>query len=187
MKMTGAVCLALMATGFACQQKAGTESKNEVYYPVAGFISSQLSYIDSMPLAVMHYRTVGGHTDSAIMDKQSFAKIARSYSDPDPGHPKYRDKFEEKSFLDATLGTLTLSYTATTSDFPLRKVDVLLNAENSDVRSLYMEKTVRQRDTVRLDKIIWKPYKNCQIVSLTSLPGKPEMVEINRYVWDTFD
>ena len=99
-----------------------------------------------------------------------------------PGIYKYYN--EEHSFIDATLGTITLTYTAKNDKVQIRKTDILLNQENTGVRTIYVEKIIPGSDSSVIKKMLWIANLNCQITTLIQKEGQPEAVILERYVWD---
>ncbi len=164
------------------QSKNDTDGK--AFYPVGNYILSQLAYIDSMPLAIIKYTTIHNATDTSIMEKKEFRHIAAAFMTPDISSPELRSQYEEHSFIDATLGTITLTYTARNDNLPLRKADILLDQENTGVKTIYIEKIIPGTDSSVVKKMLWVANRNCQITTLVQKEGQPEDVILERYVWD---
>ena len=164
------------------QSKEDTAGK--AFYPVGNYIRSQLAYIDSMPLAVIKYTTIHNVTDTSIIEKKDFKHIAAAFITPDISSPEFKSQYEEHSFIDATLGTITLTYTAKNDKVQIRKTDILLNQENTGVRTIYVEKIIPGSDSSVIKKMLWIASLNCQITTLIQKEGQPEAVILERYVWD---
>ncbi|HRP55302.1 hypothetical protein [Agriterribacter sp.] len=163
------------------QSKENTPEK--AFYPVGNYILSQLSYIDSMPLAVIKYTTIHNVTDTSIIEKKDFRHIAAAFITPDISSAELKPQYEEHSFIDATLGTITLTYTTENDKLPVRKADILLNQENTGVKTIYIEKNIPGADPV-IKKMLWIADRNCQITTLVQKEGQPEQVIFEKYVWD---
>jgi hypothetical protein len=103
---------------------------------------------------------------------------------PDISSPELKSQYEEHSFIDATLGTITLTYTATNDTLPVRKADILLDQENTGVRTIYIEKNIPGADSSVIKKMLWIANRNCQITTLVQKKGQPENIILERYVWD---
>lgn len=154
------------------------------FYPIGSFIRSQLMYIDSMPLAVIKYTTLDNVTDTAIMEKNDFKAIAATFMTPDIGSPKLKPQYNETSFIDATLGTITLTYIAKHNDAGIKKADILLDRESTGVKTIYIEKNLPAADSSVTKKMLWTANRNCQITTLVRKKGQPEKIILERYVWD---
>lgn len=164
------------------QPKEDTAGK--AFYPVGNYIRSQLAYIDSMPLAVIKYTTIHNVTDTSIIEKKDFKQIAAAFVTPDISSPEFKSQYEEHSFIDATLGTMTLTYTAKNDKVPVRKADILLDQEDTEVKTIYIEKSIPGTDSSIIKKILWIANRNCQITTLVQKEGQPEDIILERYVWD---
>ena len=160
------------------------DTAGKAFYPVGNYIRSQLAYIDSMPLAVIKYTTIHNVTDTSIIEKKDFKHIAAAFITPDISSPEFKSQYEEHSFIDATLGTITLTYTAKNDKVQIRKTDILLNQENTGVRTIYVEKIIPGSDSSVIKKMLWIANLNCQITTLIQKEGQPEAVILERYVWD---
>ena len=154
------------------------------FYPIGSFIRSQLMYIDSMPLAVIKYTTLDNITDTTLMEKNDFKATAADFMTPDIGSPGLKPQYNETSFVDATLGTITLTYTAMHMDTGIKKADILLDQENTSVKNIYIEKILTGADSSVTKKMLWTANRNCQITTLVRKKGQPEKIILERYVWD---
>lgn len=156
----------------------------EDFFPIGNFIESQLRNLDTLPLAVIKYRTISGITDTTVVEKGEFRKLSEGFMAPDIASPELHNRYTETSFIDATLGTLTLTYTARDQDLLIRRADVLLNEEKGDVQSVYIEKAIEDKDSTVIEKILWTRDRNCQVSELHRYNNRPEQVVVTRYVWD---
>ncbi|HEX5026605.1 MAG TPA: hypothetical protein VFV68_15100, partial [Agriterribacter sp.] len=139
---------------------------------------------DSMPLAVIKYTTIGGVTDTSIVEKSNFKGIAQSFVNPDIGSSIFKNQYKEESFIDATLGTITLTYTATNDTVEVRKTDVLLNQDDTKVKTIYIEKKISEADSLVIKKMLWTTNRYCQITTLLQKQDTPEKIIMEKYVWD---
>jgi hypothetical protein len=161
-----------------------TPAANKEYYPIAGYIQSQLRWLDSVPLAVIKYTTVNNHTDTSILEKKDFNAIAGALFSPDISVLPLKEQYDEVSFIDASLATISLTYAARNDTALVRKADVLLNQSNSAVSTIYVEKISRVADSTLTQKILWTANKSCLVTTITHKTGTPERITEERYVWD---
>ncbi|MFT3749255.1 MAG: hypothetical protein QM768_13100 [Agriterribacter sp.] len=169
-------------TSSADQQSQDTTQKE--FYPISSFIQAQIKKLDSLPLAVIKYTTIGNKTDTSITEKKDFAAIAGYFAMPDITAPGIKNQFEETSFIDASISTISLTYTAKNDTISLRKADVLLNQENSRVNTIYIEKKSRIAEEGKIQKMLWSVDRNCQVTTIQQAAGSPEKIIIEKYVWD---
>lgn len=168
----------------ACGESRKEEKEKKDYYPIAGYIRGQLTYLDSMLTGILHYRTQGDSTDSLVIEKGVFRNtIGADFITSDISSPGKMKDYQETTFIDAGMGTMTLVYTPESDTLPVRKIDVLLSMASADVYTVYVERVLPAGDTV-LQKMLWTHNKNCQVISIIKKPGEEEQVIIDRYVWD---
>ncbi len=174
----------------ACKNKSGASSQqsedtaHKEYYPISSFINAQLKNLDSLPLAVIKYTSAGNKTDTTVVDKKDFASVAGYFNSPDITAPGIKEQIEETSFIDASIGTIMLTYTAKNDSLPLRKADVLLKQEDSRVRTIYIEKQAPVAGGTAIKKMLWTADRNCLITTINHTNGHPEEIIIEKYVWD---
>lgn len=169
-------------TSSAYQQSHDTAQKE--FYPINSFIQSQIKKLDSLPLAVMKYTTTDNKTDTSIIEKKDFAVIAGYFTTPDITTPGIKNQFEETSFIDASIGTISLTYLAKNDTISLRKADVLLKQDDSRVSTIYIEKKSMAANESKIQKMLWTADRNCQVTTIAQAAGSGEKVTIERYVWD---
>ncbi len=170
----------------SCGERNKIEAKEKKdYYPIAGYIKNQIAYLDSMPLGILHYRTINNITDSLVIEKPAFnSTVAAEFINSDISSADKMKDYKETPFLDAGTGTMTLVYEAESDRLPVRKIDVLLSIANSDVYTLYVERFVPSSDSSVTQKMLWTNNKNCQVISIINKPGSPEEIIVDHYVWD---
>ncbi|MCC6287618.1 MAG: hypothetical protein IT249_07010 [Chitinophagaceae bacterium] len=178
------VLLSCKNKGGASTDQQDQDTTQKEFYPISSFMQAQIKQLDSLPLAVMKYTTIDSKTDTSIIDKKDFAAIAAYFTTPDITAAGIKNQFEETSFIDASIGTISLTYLAKNDTIPLRKADVLLNQENSRVRTIYIEKKGVAGEGNKIQKILWTADRNCQVTTIEQATGSPEKVIIERYVWD---
>jgi hypothetical protein len=156
---------------------------NKSFFPIGGTIMAELKEIDSMPVAIIKYTTVGTRTDTVIFSKDEMHSVANELLNPDISSPENKKYYKETVFMDNTINTVTMSYT-TISDQPvIRKIDVMINPDKQKVKSIYVEKLVISGDSTILRKMIWTTGKNLQVISMINRKGQEEQVRTDKYAW----
>lgn len=164
------------------ENKFEQEDKN--FYPIASFIKSELKLVDSLPLAVFKYTVINQKTDTQIVGKPEFRKIAESFISPDITVEPLKKKYKETVFMDATINSVTISYTTVDPNAEIRKIDVFINPETDKVRNIYVEKMSNQGDSSVTRKMIWTSGKFFQVSTLYSFKNQPEQTLQEKYAWD---
>lgn len=159
--------------------------KNEALYPYPQYIESQIAYVDSAQLGIlMTVQEDGVMTDSGFISREAFKKIASEFLTPDPNNNNIRDEYEETSFKDLTLNTITFSITTKNPKLPLQQADVLLNPDTKQVKYLVLKKQILTKDGVASSNLMWRHNMNFQIITSITEPGGKEKSKLIRVVWD---
>lgn len=146
--------------------KADTVKKN--YFPVGDFLKSEIAYVDSFPQKLMEYHAQDGKTDSGIITTQTFDRLAAAFLLKDLDSSRFEKRFDETSFLDQGSNLLTFTYSTKDSSYGLRRVDVLaVPGQTADkVRSVYLEVSSGNADSLVLNKMYWKARKSFSILQI---------------------
>ncbi|HEX4851000.1 MAG TPA: hypothetical protein VFV08_09350 [Puia sp.] len=160
------------------------EVKN--YFPIADFIRSEIGYVDSFPLKIVRYKTIGKKTDSALINPGEFDKLAKDFLPPELIDSNFQKIFTESSFIDQTTQLITFTYSTKNNPTGLQRVDVLAtHGMNADkVKSIYMEIAENRHDTVITKKMYWVARKSFDIATINQSGGQPNLLARTRVVWD---
>jgi hypothetical protein len=163
--------------------KADTSAKVESpYFPVYDFLSNEIEYVDSTPVGIMKYTTVGKVKDSGYIPLEEFHKLVSEFQTPEINDSSLKKKFNETSFLDKSNGNATFFYKPRDTSTLIKRIDVVTARGEvyDEVKSLYIEKDIRNSDSETVKKLIWKPKRNFQIITIKP-SGKNELIKV---VWD---
>lgn len=178
----------LMVFLSACSSSGSEEETNndinKTFFPIAGNINAELNELDSLPVAVIKYTTVGDQTDTSIADKSELRKMAALLTYPDISSPELKLFYKEAVFMDNTINMVTMSYTTRSEEPSVRKIDVMIQPDTEKVKSIYVEKQEKNGDTTINRKMIWTPGKNLQVITLTNLPGQQETIRTEKYSFE---
>jgi len=167
----------------SCGSGGNKEKEKKDFYPISGYIRSQLVNLDSMLPGILHYRTANGITDSLVIEKAAFRNtVAAAFIGSDISSPEKMKDYEETPFLDAGTGTMTLVYTAVSDKVPVRKIDVLLSFD-SEVQTIYIERDLPVAGSAVIQKMLWTHNKSCQVISIIRKEGMEEQIVLDKYVW----
>jgi hypothetical protein len=160
-----------------------TAQKN--FFPIADYIRTEISSVDSMPIAILKYNIENGRTDSAFVSSPVFHQMAQEFIMPDLDSAYFEKNYLQKTFMDESSGLLTFTYSPLNNAQPLRRADVLINTEaNNQVKSIYLEKTFSSGDTVIIKKLLWRAKKSFLIITSLQPPQKSAIVRQVKAVWD---
>ncbi len=157
------------------------------YFPVLNFLKSEIAYVDSIPFKLMEYHTRNGKTDSTIINTQKFNQLAAAFLLDDLDSVRFEKRFDETSFLDQSTNLLTFTYSTNDTSYGLRRVDVLAipNPGTDNVKSIYLESSSGNADSLVLNKMYWSSRKSFSILHIyQSIHGKPGTSQ-TKVVWDS--
>jgi len=162
------------------------DSGRNVYLPVAEYLEAEILHVDSIPLALKRYRTFNGKTDSAFIQVPEFNQLALQFLPTELHDGGFEKNFTESSFADQSTQSIMFTYTTRFSDQSLRRVDVqtVTGHGSQKVKSIYLEKRRVAGDSLILQKMYWRIGKNFQIVTMTTVKGRPSAEQQLKVVWD---
>jgi PBP1b-binding outer membrane lipoprotein LpoB len=178
------LCSIVFLTACSGENEKKFEQKDKSFYPISSFIQSELHLIDSLPLAVFKYTLTELKTDTQLVEKPVFRKIAEYFISPDITIEPLKKNYTETVFMDATINTVTFSYTTLDTTAAIRKIDVFINPETDKVKNIYVEKITHNGDSLVTQKMIWTSGKYCQVSTQISKSGEAELIRKEKYSWD---
>lgn len=162
------------------------DTATKKYYPVADWIRSEISYVDSTPLAIVQSTTIGNRKDSGFITPAQFNQQAAQFLVPGLEADSLEKNFTENSFFDKTTGFLTFTYSTRDKGLPLQRVDVLVAKGDlaSRVKSVYIETFGYAGDTVVTRKMFWTSRHDFLVLTNLQPKGKPALMQQLKIVWD---
>ena len=95
--------------------------------------------------------------------------------------------FSERSFLDQTINSVTLSYDPTGNlpdSLQLRRWDVYIDPQKNTVTRIYMVKEMNNNNLHQTWQLTWRSGKWCKITTIIEQPGKPTATKEETMKWD---
>jgi len=194
------ICLVLTIwTLVACKNSASEEKpevqnqqdtvagKKKQFFPVLDFIKSEIKTVDSLPIGIKKYTTVGSRLDSVYIKPEEFDRLAAEFISTDLEPGKFELKYTETSFFDNSTRASSFVYTPVNNQDSIKRVNVLITAGSSydKVSGVYMEKIMLQNDTSIIRKLYWKPGKQFQVNSEIQVSDKSPSTTKVRVVWNS--
>lgn len=163
-----------------------TDSSKNSFIPVADFLETEILHVDSVPFALRKYTTVNGRTDSGFIQVTEFNKLALQFLPPELHNGNFERDFTENSFMDKSTQSIMFTYSTTVTDQPLRRVDVqtINHYGAQQVKSIYLEKNRVAGDSLILEKLYWRAGRSFQIVTMTTVKGRPPVEQQLKVIWD---
>ena len=177
----------------ACRQKSQSSTLSEAkdsttkesLYPYPQYIQSQIAYLDTVPLGLeMVVYENGIKTDSNFISREKFKELSKEFMEPDPNKKELRNQYEESSFNDLSLNTITFSIVCKNPANDLRQADILLNPDTKQVKYLVIKKQKKIGNSEETKSLMWVHNRNFQIsTSLINDQGL-ENKKVVKVVWD---
>ena len=184
----------LLFTMFGCKDKTRSKSDSTTIsgeqiqiYPVSSFFKDQIREIDSLQLPTVKYTSEGERRDTSAVTMEEVKMLAQEFIDADISKPSVSNQYKESNFADQSIPSITFSYTATNSELPIQRIDVILDPNpvlDDQVKTVYIEKHHVTNDTVINKKLYWKSDKNFQVITSKRITGKPEWITQVKVAWD---
>jgi hypothetical protein len=150
-----------------------SDTAGQVYFPVAEVLESEIRQVDTTPIAIRKYITGNGHTDSSFIKPAEFHALAMQFVVPEFRNGQFQKDFTETSFIDNATRAATFTYSPTSRDLPLTRVDVVATPHGAEheMKTIYMERTRVSGDSSVLDKMFWRAGIQFQVISLITVKG----------------
>jgi hypothetical protein len=159
------------------------------FFPVASYLMNEIEYVDSLPVGIVKYRSVGRKTDSSYISLDEFHGLASEFISPELNDSNFRKGFQESSFMDRSTSSATFFYKSLSPSQNIKRVDVVTAKGDvfDEVKSIYIEKQVKQGNEVVNKKLFWKPKRNFQIITVNEDHSDKQVPELVKVVWDNRD
>lgn len=187
-------CLLLLSACGNHQQPAAaasntpkTDSVTDKFFPIADYLRSEISNVDTAPLVIMKFQTVRQKTDTTYLTPNEFNQLAANFLTPELNADSLEKNFLENSFSDKTTGYLTFTYSPKDKEQPLQRIDVLLSPSRggtNKVKSIYLERVAKESDTLMIKKMFWQAGHNFQVITSLQPAGKKSETRQVKVVWN---
>lgn len=159
-----------------------TEQPKE-YFPFKAFLTNELNEIDSLPIAVFKYQNRNGKTDTSIIEKEQFRKIATSLFELDLQEKKTIQAYKELVLEDTDIENIAIHYTTENQDYPIKQLQLNIKTGTSIVKNFYAER-LDYIDGIRIvRKILWSNKKGLSITSIYYKNNKIQDTLTEKYSW----
>ncbi len=180
---------------FSCQSREKSNERTnpetgiatdsvEMLYPFAEFIKSEVTYLDSTPLAIIKTVAEDGTVKDSGMATLAEAKdYASLFTSIDPNLKQWRPLYKEQAFVDMTLGYNTFIIEALQPDLPLKTATILVHPETNQVERLILQQQQATGKDTTIRMLTWRKHKSLQVVEQFGSTQTPS-VRITNLKWD---
>lgn len=179
------VCFVLMISN-GCKSKTAKTHKEPVdYIDVTAYLKGQLAYLDTVPFAFLKTTLKDSvYGDSVFITKKQLNEIAGRFLTPQLEKKKFEELYNETSFIDASINTITLTYQPEDAGLPVQRVDVYVNPENGEIKKLYLVRIETKGDSVISQQLLWKHNKSCTLITTKRKGNDPEINISEKINWN---
>ena len=165
------------------QASKAADTTAQKFFPVADYLQSEIRYVDSTPLAILKCETVHNKVDSTFLTPKEFNRLASSFLVPELAD--LEQNFTESSFGDKTTGYLSFTYSPKNKEQALHRVDVVVSpGEGFDkVKSIYLESSARESDTLVVKKMYWQARHSFLVITSFQATGKTPETRQLKVIW----
>lgn len=181
-KLFSAIILLSVIAVSSCKNNPAKEKAN--FMDVAGYLKGQLAYLDTVPLALLKTTlkdTV--YTDSVFIQKEQLRSSVASYFQPQLEKENFENSFDETSFLDASINTITLTYQAIDKNLPIQRIDVYVNPETEQIKRIYLVRQEQKKDTSVSQQLLWRHNTGCTFIT-TYQTKQQEIITNEKISWN---
>ncbi len=167
MKFFAAVLLMIV---FGCN--ASTENGNAVsrqqeltpdsafFYPANSLLKLASEEVITQPYYIYAITIDGGKRDSVQLTNDQFSALAHKFTDFNIDSVPAKRYYRAASFSDATLHSLTLSYTSIHPAYPVKSMEILMDENGDKVHRIFINRSFQNSDSAVIEKLGWNFEQN---------------------------
>jgi hypothetical protein len=184
--------LLILPAFFSCDNKqsvaqnvSGDTAKS--FFPVTDYILGQIHELNNTPVTPLKITTYKGKLDSVWMKPEQTKVFVQNFITPIIDSVKLHGLFKEKSFLDQSINSFTLTYDPVeqlADTFILRRWDVYIDADDNTVKRIYIEKNLPQDDAPYLQKLTWRSGYYCKIITVNENDTSLQNIREEQLIWN---
>lgn len=181
-KLFSAFILIVLFAATGCKDKPAKEKAT--FMDVAGYLKGQLGYLDTVPLALLKTTLKDTiYTDSVFIKKEQLRTLVEPYFQSQLEKENFENSFEETSFADATINTITLTYNAIDKNAPIQRIDVYVNPETEQIKKVYLIRQEIKNDTSVSQQLLWRHNTGCTFIT-TQQTKQQEITTNEKISWN---
>lgn len=191
------ITLLIFSFFFSCKQKQSNTASNQIvdtitqqeekpiFFPVTEYFKGQLAEFRNRGINPIEYTGDPKHPDSSWIKSEDFEKAFKPFITPVIDSHRLSNKFEEKSFVDQTINSITFSYDPkqelSDSD-EVRRWDVYVDPESQTIKRIYI---VKKLPSGNMQQLTWQAGKWAKIIELDpEKDGNAAIISQREIKWD---
>lgn len=168
---------------------AAQEQEKQPFFPVYSFLKGEQNAVDSLPVGIRQILIQKDKADTSYISLEEFHNLSDPFLIPELQPEKFEHNFKEESFFDQTLQRSNFLYTPTNTSTPIRRIDISTQTQGiyDKVVSLYMEKEESGPQGTTINKLLWRPGKEFQLITIPSGDNAAGEEYHRRVIWDNME
>lgn len=161
------------------------DTTRQSFFRVTNHLKGEIVNIKSSGINPLKYTTINGHTDSAWLKVEELDAALKEFLQPEIDSANLITLFTEKSFVDQSLGVVTLTYEpkdVLPDSMQLKRWDIYIDPKTNNVKRIYM---VKEPDKTKTLHLTWLSNQWCTIVTLvTGEDGVSKIEKEEKFILD---
>jgi hypothetical protein len=164
-----------------------TEKASPVFFPVTSYLQGQINSFNQLQVTPLKITTSAGGEDSAWLKPAEIYSLAQPFLSPVIDSANLSKYYNESSFLDQTINSITLSYDPKTylqDPLALKSIAVYIDPKTNKVTRVYIEKSLPADKGNKMQQLTWKTDKWFKITTISEADGKSPEIKDEKVIWD---
>ncbi|MFY7879477.1 MAG: hypothetical protein ACOVP6_05370 [Lacibacter sp.] len=173
----------VLGTLFSACKNEKKEQKN--YIDVSGYLRGQLAYFDTVPFGFVRVKLLDTiATDTQYLRKEQVAKIVEPFLTASLKKDAFEDRYIESTFADATIGKITITYTAKKTEDPVQRIVVYVTPGKEVIEKVYLTRTEASEDSSLTQQLLWKHNQSLMLITSVTKKDQTETTVTEKIAWD---
>lgn len=169
--------------------KSKKEESTTKFVSAISIINEEIARVDSSLATIIKYDFIDStRTDTTFIHRQDFRKIASDFTSlPDISNEKLKSSYTEEQLFDEQMNTVILTYQLKPGEKqPINRQEVLVapNSEADNIKSIFIDYFIENRDSSLQKKLLWQPNRSFQVTTIKQFPGQPEIISNTKVTWN---
>ena len=183
-----------LAVGCSTKKKSALPEKTEkatpVFFPVTSYLQGQINSFSQIQVTPLKITSSAGRDDSAWLKTGDISSLAQPFLSPVIDSANLSKYYNESSFLDQTINSITLSYDPKAylqDPLALKSLAVYIDPKTNKVTRIYIEKSLPADKGSMMQQLTWKTDKWFKITTISEGEGKSPEIKDEKVIWDFDD
>ena len=182
--------LCILTVGCSTKKKSNSQEKprtTPVFFPITAYLQGQINSFNELQVTPLKITTSGERQDSVWIKPGDISRLAGPFLLPVIDSANLSKYYNESSFLDQTINSITLSYDPKLylqDPLSLKSLAVYIDPKTNRVTRIYIEKPLPTDKGSMMQQLTWKSDKWFKITTITEDAGKPVEIKDEKVIWD---